>query len=650
MRPCRLLCVMVLILSGCYAAHSQMPDPEAYLRVNTILVGDRYVETTNVDEYYYVEIYMPHGLRQQEYSDLGIKKIGGIAQGHQELPYRLIASPNDCNGGVCKRTHFRIYLPKTIDLTKPHEVFFDNYPTETGETFRYRSIPVGSDYTTSLEAKNAFCGNSLALTVQFEPDASKTPLRVLTPFDREVLARYIVARLNRLYDWVSGLPDSQLTQIEYRVRPLKSLIRPPIGVKYTEPQPGDFILADGTRWEPSESDLPRLTVKSLRPPPNRTKAMTVRDMFLLSCIPTVQSLPFEDFNAKLSMSIDPPRELARPLKKTGIVGLTVAASPGQASTTEKVGERTIELDLDVAFSLVSSVAEVEKKNPDPAITTPIKARERTTRGTLDLRVNPFGTRSWIKDVEVHDDRTSADYWGLTPLFIDSKVSTGKITKDTLSLNRVVIGTQAEYRLIYSNDTFPTYYRFIGRFSNASDRDFKQLEYKGTFEFRPVFGKLNHPLASIQAAQPRVLGNPDDDPNVYVNFTKGGFEIIPIFGGELGRTWSRRNPAEAIQPTDAVKRLYGGIEITLTPLSRTKVTLFDTFYYNFGNVTKRRANYFKGMGEFLLGRFGDSTRAAHSIFVSFEKGHQPPFKDSGVNVVKIGYRVVGDRMFFLSTAR
>ena len=650
MRLCRLYFVMVLVLSGCNAAYPQTPDPEAYLRVNTILLEDRYVETTNANEYYYVEIYMPQSLDQQAYSNLGGRKIGGIAQGHKELPYRLIASPNDCNGGVCQRTHFRIYLPKTIDLTKSYEVFFDDYRTDTGETFRYRSISVGSDYTTSLEGKNAFCGNSLALVVQFEPDANKTPLRVLTQSDNEILSLYIEARLNRLYDWVSGLSDSQLRQIEYRVRPLKSLIRPPIGVSYTEPQPGDFILTDGTKWEPTESDLPRLTVKSLRAPSNRTKAMTVRDMYLLSCIPTAESLPFEDFNAKLSIPIDPPRELARPLKKTGIAGLTAIASPGKPGTTEKVGERTIELDMDVAFSFVSSVSEVEKKNPDPTITTPIKVRERTTRGTLDLRLNPFGTRSWIQNVETHKDRTSADYWGLTPLFIDSRVSTGKITKDTLSLNRIVIGTQGEYRHIYSNGTFPTYYRFIGRFSNASDRDFKQSEYKGTFEFRPVFGRLNHPLASIQAAQPRVLGNPDDDPNVYVNFSKGGFEIIPIFGGELGRTWNRRNPAAVVQPTDSVRRLYGGMEITLTPFTRTKLTLFDTLYYNFGTVSKRRANYFNGVGEYLLGKFGDSSRAAHSVFISFEKGQQPPFKDSGVNVVKVGYRITGDRMFFLSTSR
>ncbi|HEU4713819.1 MAG TPA: hypothetical protein VFS76_19785 [Pyrinomonadaceae bacterium] len=650
-----LITAVCLILATTIMAHGQDPEPEAYLRVNTMLSGGQYVETSNDDQYYYVEIYMTHPLDARVYDDLKNNKIsiGGIAQGHRELSYPLQISPDDCPADDCARTHFRVYLPKTIDLSKTYEIFFDSYRTTAGDNLRYRAISIGTDYKTSLEDKS-LCEDALAVKIDFETDPAKTPLKVRTAADRAVLAEYLRARISFIYDFLSGLNAAQLNLVDLRVRPLKSLIKPPAEVSYTEPTPGTFLLADGvTTWVPTEADLPRLYVTSLRPA-NATKDLAINSQFILSCVWTRKHLPTEDFNATLSLPINPPRELVKRLMKTGVAGLTTISSPALPATNEKVGERTVEQDLDLAFSLISSVEEVEKKNPDPEICDPIKTRERKTRGTIDLRINPLGTRSWIfvdeDDLNGNNERTTGAYVAWAPVFIDSKVSTGKITTDTLSLNRVVIGTQGEYRYIYNNSTFPTYFRLIGRFSNASDRDFKQAEYKGTFEFRPVFGKVNHPLASIQAAQPRLIGAEGESKNIYKTYKRGGYEFIPIVGGELGRTWSRRDPAEAVKPSDAVKRVYGGLEIILTPITNTKITLTDTFYYNFGEVTKRRANYFNGSIEFLLGEFLDNRRAAHSVFFSFEKGQQPPFANAGVNVFKIGYRVVGDRLFLLSNNR
>lgn len=653
-RLCPLFIAVCLVFLLNIGARCQTPEPEAYLRVNTILSSGTYVETTREDQYYYVEIYMPHPLDQKVYNDLKDDKItiGGIAEGHRDLPYRLKVSEDDCRVDPCARTHFRVYLPKTIDLSRTYEIFFDTYLTSTGDKLRYRAISIRTDYKTSLVGKDSSCGESLGLLIDFDLDRSKTPLRVRTPVDVAVLNEYTEARLSRLYDFLSELSRDQLNLVELRVRPLKTIIRPPAGVSYTETSPGTFELPGGRLWVPTESDLPRLNVTSLRPPQGSTRESVVDDRFVLVCIPTQNHLPTEDFNAIFSLPINPPRELAAKLKKTGLPGITSISSPANAATDEEVGKRKIEQDLDVAFSLLSSVEEVEKENPDPTQSVPIKVRERKTRGTLDLRITPLGTRSWIYVAgdDTETTRTSGHYFALSPLFIDAKVSTGKITTETLSLNRVVIGPQGEYRYVYNNTTFPTYFRFIGRLSNASDRDFKQNEYKATFEFRPVFGKINHPLASIQAAQRRVIASEGDTENIFVSFARGGYEFIPIMGGELGRTWSRRDPAEAVKPTDPVKRIYGGMEITLTPITRTKFTLTDIFYYNFGEVTKRRANYFSGSMEVLLGEFLDSRRAAHSVFISYEKGQQPPFTNAGVNVVKIGYRIVGDRLFVLSTAR
>ena len=643
-------------------------DPEAYLRVNTVPVdrGRGFVETSKTDKYYFVEIYMPEQLDQKVYDDLiaGRIKLGAIADGNDELPYPVVVSPEDCvtdaaGTKICARTHFRIYLPKSIDTSKTYEVFFDCYLSSSGKALRFRSIPVGSDYSTVLTAKDPFCPESFAVWVKYADEnatfpAGKIPLRFATPEDKASYRRYITGRLTRVHDWLSAVGNSELPRIEYRVRPLNSLIRPPLSLNATEGPPGTFTLPNGSMWKPTEVDLPRMEVTSVKPGGSATDA--VSNHFVVSCILTRKGLPNEDFNMKLTMSaLNPPAELQESLIKTGVSGLSFVGAPSKPDD-ENVGERSIEKDLDIAISFVSSVEDTKKDNPDPNNCDDITVRERKTRATLDMRLNPFGTRSRISDPILRGtpphERTTAVYKAWIPLFIDSKVSTGKITEDTLSLNRIIFGTQLEYRYIYDNGPFPQYFRFIGRFSNASDRDFKQAEYKGTFEFRPIFSALNHPLVSTQAAQSQVIFDDDNEnsPNTVISYDSGGYEFIPFVGGELGRTWARRNPADAVQPSDTVKRLYGGLDIILTPLPRTTLTVSDTFYYNFGEVAKRRANYFIGSVDFLLGRFANSNRAAHSVFVSFEKGQQPPFENKGANVVKLGYRIYGDRLLSLSGPR
>jgi hypothetical protein len=263
-------------------------------------------------------------------------------------------------------------------------------------------------------------------------------------------------------------------------------------------------------------------------------------------------------------------------------------------------------------------------------------RRYISRGTLDLILRPFGTRPQICrppaffscDPNLHHDDpagNTAIYRSFTPFFVDARVSTGKITEDTLSLNRVVLGTEGEYRYVLRNETYPTFFRFIGRFVNASDRDFKQAEYKGTFEFRPVFAAINHPLSTGRTRQNAVIVGPgnQDDPQKEVASERGGYEFVPFFGGELGRTWARRNPAEAVEASDAVKRLYLGIDITLNPFKRTTLTLTDTFYFKYESKDDRRDNYFKGNIDFLLGKFFGYDRIGQSIFFSFERGQVPP---------------------------
>lgn len=235
-------------------------------------------------------------------------------------------------------------------------------------------------------------------------------------------------------------------------------------------------------------------------------------------------------------------------------------------------------------------------------------------------------------------RTSARYSIFTPVFFDGRVSTGKITEDTLSLNRVVIGTQWEYQYRYNNATFPTFYSFVFKGSHASDRDFKQAEFKGTFEFRPQFGPLFHPLDSYKGKPGRTLGGkleaiPSDH----------GYEVIPLVGFEIGRTYMRRRPAEAIKPSDTVRRFYFGLELVYNPTRDITFSAEDNFYFRGESKDDPRHNYFLGEFSYKLGTFARG-QAAHAIYFSFERGGQPPFDNPDVNALKLGYRITADTLF------
>jgi hypothetical protein len=669
----RILPVVFFIIVASPFVRAQEKNPEAYLRISSAQDFTDADRGNEDNRFYYVEIYMPIKLKQEVYDQLPTQdqrgtgsRIGAIALGNEELPYPLQVSPIDCatdasGNRVCARTHFRIYLPKSIDSSKSYQVFFDSYPIDAGSSRRFRAINVNLDYNSSIFKGNKMdlggCPNRIALVVNYDDEGNldtqkKTPLRFQSERDREVYGRYARLRIIELHNWVSRLNQSQLDQIEMRVRPLNTLIRPPAELKAVEKKSGLFMLPDGQVWQPTEADLPRLRVTKIKPA-QATAALAADSRFLLACFNTEGALPNEDFNVKVAFKNgDVLPELKQSLIKTGMSGNPLQASPGKPDDT-KVGQRLIERDLDAAITFGSSVEDKQKPNPNPNISTPVTVRERTTRGTLDLRLAPAGIRSFINIISAPGlgnnattGRTSAHYVLVTPFFIDAKVSTGKIVKDTLSLNRIVLGTQGEYQYIYNNETFPTYLRFIGRFSSASDRDFKQAEYKGTFEFRPVLSFLNHPLVSLQAAQNQVImdeGN-KNAPLTIISFQKGGYEFVPFFGGEIGRTYARRNPAPAIKPSDTVKRLYVGMDITLNPFKRTTLTASDIFYFNQGSKQKPRANYFITSASFLLGKFFDNPQVGHSLFVSFERGQQPPFDGPGVNAVKIGYRIQADRIF------
>ena len=241
------------------------------------------------------------------------------------------------------------------------------------------------------------------------------------------------------------------------------------------------------------------------------------------------------------------------------------------------------------------------------------------------------------------DSIAGTYSIFTPFYIDAKVSNGKIDKDTTSLNRIVFGVQEEFRYYQNNFRFPTYYRFVMQGNHASDRDFKQKEYKATFEFKPIFGSLNHPFDPTNTSGEKRQLCKDCKQLLKLIPPVHGFEFVPLVGAEIGRTYSRRKPAAALKPSDTVRRVYFGLDLVLNPTARFELKGSEQFYIRGESKTDRYHNYFLGEVSYRLVSFNHG-RAAHSVFFSWEKGGQPPFEDPDVNVLKFGYRVAAATLF------
>jgi hypothetical protein len=287
---------------------------------------------------------------------------------------------------------------------------------------------------------------------------------------------------------------------------------------------------------------------------------------------------------------------------------------GPDATAEK---RNAEDFLDLGLALTSSVAEQEQ----PDETT---KRVRTTRGVMDLFLAPVLNMRTVKSL----GRRSGVVQVFTPFYIDAKISTGKITKDTLALNRVELGSTYEFRH-FRTKAYSDLFRHALSFKHNSDRDFKQDEFKFVYEFQPIWGRLNRPRGS---ALNILRGNPVPD-----TADKFGYEIVPIVGVELGRTYRVRDPKQFAGTSRNVRRFYFGASMTFDLTKFVELSLADLFYVRGENPKDRTENYFAGSIEVPLGRIGD-LNAAHALFLSFERGEQAPFTNPSVNILKFGYRI------------
>ncbi len=653
MRHLLIITTITLILFSAFVikAQDEEKQPQARLRMTFECVRDCENYQPPENKYYSVEILMPVSLRKSEFDNLlnpsTMNKpiIVQLFNKKTLTQYKVEVSRKDnllLEGK--RRRFFVIYLPKTFDVTQNYLLKFKPYSLEDNSEIDFLSASVEIDFQTSfgLDSYN----NVFEQKIEFDPN----PITCEDDDDdcnddksalKNQHLNYVNWRLSSLYKWLKNIPKAQIKLfiedvnrclgqdgsgcIKFGSKEYKECKKQAESMPTVEEKLKKFEECSDAYHKSKQlklEDLDKYGVAKIE-----LSNIKRSDRILIDITPS-KHLPSK-FNSLLKYD-DPnvPLEVAKNSKSFADEIAQVVVNPSK--DTGNVGERDIASKLEVGFLLGSSVEEVEK-NVNGVAT---KVKERKTQGVLDLWFKPFGVTTII--APANSEESKGWYVDWTPAFLDAKVSTGKITEDTLSLNRVVIGTQFDAYYFFKNNNNSTYPRFIGRFLHASDRDFKQGEYKVNFEFQPILSFLNRIPENFSSTQYEVLRKRGDINPIREIIPSRGYQINPFFGFELGRTWFRRRPAESIEPSDAVKRIYVGFDTKFYLSKNITVSLLDKIYFNFGKNIDKKVNYFNGSLDFKVRgnqRFGDS------VFISFERGQQPPFDTPSVNAVKIGYRFV-----------
>lgn len=345
--------------------------------------------------------------------------------------------------------------------------------------------------------------------------------------------------------------------------------------------------------------------------------------FASVCFALDGRIPVGNYDLSLTFPADAPVELMPMVLKTDLKNSAHANAPMSIDANDPA-KRGVEQNFDAGIQFSSSV-----KTKDDVST-------RTNAGTLDLRIAP------LLNVSPTPGENSTTFFFWTPILLNAKISTGDVTTDTLSSNRVVIASEVEWRYFATETTYPTYHRFLVGGRSASDRDFDRVEVKGSLEWQPVFGVLTRPLAWQEKVE---SNNVDPNPQrewkrILVNGV--GWQLLPKLGVEAGRTVKNNRPELAIEKSESVYRLFLGGAIGLD-LSRFVSLSFEDTLYLRGEVDDNQArNYLKAKAEMPL--MGFTTTMAQSIFLSYERGGLPPFSTPDVDALKLGYRVQWDGWF------
>jgi len=350
-------------------------------------------------------------------------------------------------------------------------------------------------------------------------------------------------------------------------------------------------------------------------------------LFLL----TKKKFPNVSFHLKYEFEAAAPYEFKVLSKLNKVVLVPGVEKPIKIESNEvdqTLGLRSFESNLDTQFSLSGSVKDVTEDE--------ITFRKREYQGTLDIRFAPFLNRN----LHYYSNGSSFNW---TPFFLDAKISSGSIDKDTLSTNRIYLGTEFSFLLKgKKKDATGTTlvdrnkYKLSFRFINASDRDFKRVEGKFNFETLFYLTSLNKPLSKrFLQGQNSTLNT--EAQTVFTPTGNFGYQIQPIVGFDIGRTYrNKRDPFENEEQSTFVRRVYFGLDMQFDLTRRFQIKIKDTLYLRGGTSGSIDINHFKGTLETPIGTLGRG--AVQSAFFSYEQGYEPPFAGRGVNAFKVGYRI------------
>lgn len=410
-----------------------------------------------------------------------------------------------------------------------------------------------------------------------------------------------------------------------------------IGILYRSEDPGTFK-ADAVRWfsnvlakNPADLELKTNAKTSDKVKTNRVKrvlSVQPKDNFqefdrVSVCLQMESSLPRETYNAILNYTgpNPPPAGLLEPVRVDKIEPFAPEVTEAALADTGKVEGRKLEKNLDLVVSFVTA----REKNDAGVV-------ESRSTGTADIRLVP---KVLFDRYYVDSEKESAEYSEWKPIYLDAKVSTGKIEKATLSVNRIAIGSDFEYRYYAEPRRPSTYYRLNLRGINASDRDFKLVEAKFNAEFRPVWGMFNRPIKAATDPVPDPLDPGNGKPKIIPG--KWGYRFVPLLGFELGGTYRNARPAANQEEKPPVLRGIFGFEFALNPTKSLTFTVEERAFLRstWESENKRWENYVKASIDLSIYSFFNTPQ---SVVFSYENGKLPPFDKEVVNTFKVGYRI------------
>jgi hypothetical protein len=367
-------------------------------------------------------------------------------------------------------------------------------------------------------------------------------------------------------------------------------------------------------------------VGSLIASQGRLQSTLTLDKPLPPAIKTDLALSFKDEEFFQSHPTIPPYEELR-----GEVRTSIEATPASNLKTTEAAERTFANNLELGAAFTSTV-ETEKDK-----VTGINKRFRQNVGVLDLQLAPFFTYRTFGEARERANGEVYIPWELitTPLKIDAIVSTGSELK-RLALNRIELATEVEFRKLAGLSIGSNIYHLVGRFGQVSDRDFKDFEHGGSFDFRINPGFIEKLLYS----EPRAV------------LPRFDFTVV---GVDLALATTRKSEfelAELMRPLDKrrfVRRLrFGGtFELNVSKFLFMKVQ--DMLYLRGGDefAMDRGKHYFKAELELpLLSEFTNQGFAqSFAVAATYERGTKPPFTTPDVNAFRIGFRYRSNWSFF-----